>query len=72
MFSLFLEFLKNQKKLNYYDACIALAFGYAKREAKVDIFHWIEEKTKLKQILFDKSYTTQMGFNSYDVVEVSL
>lgn len=63
--------LKNHKKLTYYDACLALSFGYSKREAKVDVFHWYEDKMKLKQIVYDKNYTTQLGFTSYDVVEVS-
>lgn len=64
--------LKNHKNLNYYDACLALSFGYFKREPKVDIFHWYEEKLLLQKIEFQKQFSTELGFAKYDVVEVSL
>ncbi|XP_061388272.1 uncharacterized protein LOC133323348 [Musca vetustissima] len=63
------KFLKNHRKLTYYDACLALAFGYSKREALVDVFHWYEDKMKLKKIIYDKNATTHLGFTAYDVVE---
>ncbi|KAI8121631.1 60 kDa SS-A/Ro ribonucleoprotein [Lucilia cuprina] len=63
------KMLKNHKRLSYYDACLALSFGYSKRESKVDVFYWYEDKMKLKKILFEKTYSTQLGFTSYDVVE---
>uniref|UniRef100_A0A1I8M9S1 TROVE domain-containing protein n=1 Tax=Musca domestica TaxID=7370 RepID=A0A1I8M9S1_MUSDO len=63
------KFLKNHRKLTYYDACLALAFGYSKREALVDVFHWYEDKMKLKKIVYEKDYTTHLGFTAYDVVE---
>lgn len=56
--------------MSYYDACLALSFGYSKREALVDVFHWYEDKMKLKKIVFEKDYTTHLGFTAYDVVEV--
>uniref|UniRef100_A0A1I8Q4U4 TROVE domain-containing protein n=1 Tax=Stomoxys calcitrans TaxID=35570 RepID=A0A1I8Q4U4_STOCA len=63
------KFLKNHRKLTYFDACLALSFGYSKREALVDVFHWYEDKMKLKKIVFEKDYTTHLGFTSYAVVE---
>ncbi|XP_075155967.1 RNA-binding protein Ro60 [Haematobia irritans] len=63
------KFLKNHRKLTYFDACLALSFGYSKREALVDVFHWYEDKMKLKKIVYEKDYTTHLGFTSYAVVE---
>ncbi|KAM7349063.1 RNA-binding protein Ro60 isoform 1-T2 [Cochliomyia hominivorax] len=63
------KLLKNHKKLTYNDACLALSYGYLKREAKVDVFHWYEDKMKLKRVLFEKNHATQVAFALYDVVE---
>lgn len=70
MSDLFLEFLKNHRKLTYYEACLALSFGYAKREKHVDVFHWFEDKMKLKQIVFEKDISAELAFKTYDAVEV--
>ena len=64
--------LKNHKNLSYLDACFALAYGYFKREAHVEIFHWVTEKLSVQKIPIDKQATDEDNYAKFNAVQVSL
>lgn len=73
LFLIFVETLKNHKKLAYLEAAVALAFGYFKREKEVNVFYWANDKHKLGHLPWNHEYISiDEAFKLCDALEVSL
>ncbi|KAL9882353.1 RNA-binding protein Ro60 isoform 1-T1 [Glossina fuscipes fuscipes] len=64
-----IKFLRNHKKLSFYDAAIALAFGYFKREQHVDVFHWFHGNTRLERIAWCKTMDIKKAIACCDNIQ---
>uniref|UniRef100_A0A1A9W1X2 TROVE domain-containing protein n=1 Tax=Glossina brevipalpis TaxID=37001 RepID=A0A1A9W1X2_9MUSC len=64
-----IKFLKNHRKLSFYDAAIALAFGYFKREQHVDVFHWFHGNTRLERIAWCKTMDIKKAIACCDNIQ---
>lgn len=72
IYFILLELLRNHSKLTFYDAAIAFAFGYYKKECSVDVYYWIEDKMKLQQIPWTKDMDINTAIACCDRIVVSV
>lgn len=67
----YIELLKNQKRMTFYEAAIALAFGYYKRERHVDVFHWTEDRNALAPVLWCPNMDIEVAIARCNDIQVS-